>query len=142
MRPRRAHVPLLCAQLLPMQLARSFAVRTESEVLRYLANAQFLGLAGLWQKLCAGQLPARCDKAWYFATFCGVDAAEFERRALARLDESADVLGYLNGFVKPYDGAPLVARRLLRPGRYSARARAFIAHAPTLCSGAAQWSRR
>lgn len=28
------------AQLLPMQLARSFALRTESEVLRYLANAQ------------------------------------------------------------------------------------------------------
>ncbi|KAG8462644.1 hypothetical protein KFE25_004620 [Diacronema lutheri] len=89
--------------LLPMQLARSFAVRTKSEVLRYLANAQFLGLAGLWKKLCAGQLPARCDKAWYFATFCGVDGAEFERRALCELDEGADVLGYLNGFVKPYD---------------------------------------
>ncbi|KAG8462619.1 hypothetical protein KFE25_004595 [Diacronema lutheri] len=89
--------------LLPMQLARSFALRTKSEVLRYLANAQFLGLAGLWKKLCAGQLPARCNKAWYFATFCGIDGAEFERRALCELDESADVLGYLNGFVKPYD---------------------------------------
>ncbi|KAG8467505.1 hypothetical protein KFE25_000821 [Diacronema lutheri] len=89
--------------LLPMQLARSFAVRTESELLRYLANAQFLGLAGLWQKLCAGQLPARCDKAWYFATFCGIELAEFERRALGVLDERADILGYLNGFIKPYD---------------------------------------
>ncbi|KAG8462589.1 hypothetical protein KFE25_010414 [Diacronema lutheri] len=89
--------------LLPMQLARSFAVRTESEVLRYLANAQFLGLAGLWQKLCAGQLPARCDKAWYFATFCGIDGAEFARRELAELDETADILTHLNGFVKPYD---------------------------------------
>ncbi|KAG8470057.1 hypothetical protein KFE25_006512 [Diacronema lutheri] len=89
--------------LLPMQLARSFAVRTESEVLRYLANAQFLGLASLWQKLCNGQLPARCDKAWYFATFCGIEGAEFERRALGDLDERADILVYLNGFVKPYD---------------------------------------
>ncbi|KAG8465847.1 hypothetical protein KFE25_005417 [Diacronema lutheri] len=89
--------------LLPMQLARSFAMRTESEVMRYLANAQFLGLAGLWQKLCAGQLPARCDKAWYFATFCGVDGAHFERRELGEVDEDADILGHLNGFVKPYD---------------------------------------
>jgi len=97
------------AQLLPMQLARSFAVRTESEVLRYLANAQFLGLAGLWQKLCAGQLPARCDKAWYFATFCGIDGAEFARRELAELDETADILTHLNGFVKPYDGEATAA---------------------------------
>ena len=68
------------AQLLPMQLARSFAVRTKSEVLRYLANAQFLGLAGLWKKLCAGQLPARCDKAWYFATFAASMAPTLSAR--------------------------------------------------------------
>ena len=114
--PWRAPSPrAACEQLLPMQLARSFAVRTESELLRYLANAQFLGLAGLWQKLCAGQLPARCDKAWYFATFCGIELAEFERRALGVLDERADILGYLNGFIKPYDGAPL--RAVMRRSR-------------------------
>ena len=48
--------------MLEMQLARSFAERTNCEVLRYLADAQFLGLEGLWQKLCEGKLPPRCDK--------------------------------------------------------------------------------
>jgi hypothetical protein len=48
--------------LLPMQLARSFAERTDCPVMRYLADAQFLGLVGLWQKLCAGLLPPRCTK--------------------------------------------------------------------------------
>jgi len=122
--PTLWRVPSPCAvraQLLPMQLARSFAVRTESEMLRYLANAQFLGLAGLWQKLCTGQLPARCDKAWYFATFCGIDDAEFERRALGVLDERADILEYLNGFVKPYDGAP--SHAVARCSRPCGRAR-------------------
>lgn len=52
--------------LLPMQLANSFALRTECPVMRYLADAQSLGLRGLWSKLCAGQLPARCTKQWYF----------------------------------------------------------------------------
>jgi inosine-uridine nucleoside N-ribohydrolase len=33
--------------LLPMQLARSFAERTECPVMRYLADAQFFGLCGL-----------------------------------------------------------------------------------------------
>ncbi|KAG8461176.1 hypothetical protein KFE25_002365 [Diacronema lutheri] len=112
--------------LLPMQLARSFAVRTKSEVLRYLANAQFLGLAGLWQKLCAGQLPARCDKAWYFATFCGVDAAEFERKALCELDESADVLSCLNGFVKPYDVVAAMTVLPTTSGWFSADAEVVV----------------
>ena len=48
--------------MLPMQLARSFAERTSCPVLRYLAAAQFLGLEGLWQRLCAGKLPERCTK--------------------------------------------------------------------------------
>lgn len=58
----RAAVPML-----PMQLARSFADRTKCPLMCYLANAQFSGLEGLWAKLCAGKLPARCDKRWYFA---------------------------------------------------------------------------
>ena len=48
--------------MLPMQLARSFAERTSCPVLRYLSAAQFLGLEGLWQRLCAGKLPERCTK--------------------------------------------------------------------------------
>ena len=69
--------------------------------MRYLADAQFLGLVGLWQKLCAKQLPERCTKAWFFETFCGVSSVEFEQRNLAQLDASADILSHLNGFVKP-----------------------------------------
>lgn len=34
--------------------------------MRYLVNAQSLGLEGLWKKLCRGEMIARCDKAWYF----------------------------------------------------------------------------
>jgi hypothetical protein len=41
--------------------------------MRYLADAQVLGLKGLWQKLCEGELPARCTKqvrvASQFASF-------------------------------------------------------------------------
>lgn len=48
--------------LLPMQLAKSFATRTSCPVMRYLADAQSLGLEGLWVKLCEGRLPARCTK--------------------------------------------------------------------------------
>lgn len=40
----------------------SFAERGSSELLRYLANAQQRGLEGLWARLCAGELPARCTK--------------------------------------------------------------------------------
>lgn len=36
-------------------------------MMRYLADHQVLGLVGLWQKLCRGEmLIARCDKAWFF----------------------------------------------------------------------------
>lgn len=89
--------------LLPMQLANSFALRTECPVMCYLANAQSLGLIALWGKLCAGQLPARCTKQWYFETFCGIDATEFARLGFQHLAEGDDVGLHLNGFVKPYD---------------------------------------
>jgi len=95
--------------LLPMQLAKSFAERTTCPVMRYLANAQFLGLEGLWQKLCAGLLPARCTRLWYFETFCGVTAADDEsRQAIDALDETVDIRAHLNGFVKPYDVVALM----------------------------------
>ncbi|KAJ1636927.1 hypothetical protein T492DRAFT_860811 [Pavlovales sp. CCMP2436] len=80
--------------LLPMQLAHSFAERT---------NCPFLGLVGLWKKLCAGQLPARCSKQWFFETFCGEDAATFASRSRDALDERTDINTYLTGHVKPYD---------------------------------------
>lgn len=90
--------------MLPMQLARSFAERTKCPVMRYLAEAQFLGLQGLWQQLCARTLPPRCTKQWFFETFCGVGAAEFGARRLgASLDHTTAIVGHLNGFVKPYD---------------------------------------
>ncbi|KAJ1618479.1 hypothetical protein T492DRAFT_453841 [Pavlovales sp. CCMP2436] len=89
--------------LLPMQLARSFAERTNCPVMRYLADAQFFGLVGLWNKLCAGQLPARCSKQWFFETFCGEGADTFASRGREALDERTDINKYLSGHVKPYD---------------------------------------
>jgi hypothetical protein len=89
--------------LLPMQFARSFAERTDCPVMRYLADAQFLGLAGLWQKLCAGKLPPRCTKQWFFETFCGEDESQYESRGRAALDQRVDITAYLTGHVKPYD---------------------------------------
>lgn len=65
--------------------------------MHYLAAAQFKGLEGLWAKLCEGKLPARCDKAWFFATFCGVDARAFAEAGYAYLDASADIGSHLNG---------------------------------------------
>jgi hypothetical protein len=101
--------------MLPMQLARSFAERTSCPIMRYLADAQFLGLEGLWQKLCAGKLPARCSKQWYFETFCGVSAAEFAAQQLDALGADAPIVPRLNGYVKPYDVVALLAAL----GRYS-----------------------
>jgi hypothetical protein len=88
--------------VIPMQLARSFADRTDCPVMRYLADAQFLGLKGLWGRLCAGALPARCTKRWFFETFCGTDAEAFAARRLGDLDASVDIVPYLDGTVKPY----------------------------------------
>jgi len=88
---------------LPMQLARSFALRTECPVMTYLADAQFLGLTGLWQKLCAGLLPARCTKQWYFETFCNIPREDFERRNLDELGPDTQIVRYLHGEILPYD---------------------------------------
>ena len=59
----------------------------------------------LWGKVCAGGvLPPRCDRAWFFATFCGVGAAEFRERGHAALSAgNCDIAEHLNGAVKPYD---------------------------------------
>ncbi|KAJ1627227.1 hypothetical protein T492DRAFT_877045 [Pavlovales sp. CCMP2436] len=94
--------------LLPMQLARSFAERTNCPVIHYLADAQFLGLVGLWNKLCTGQLPARCSKQWFFETFCSEDAGTFASRDRDALDERTDINTYLTGHVKPYDVVALM----------------------------------
>mmetsp|Transcript_1839 Transcript_1839/g.4600 ORF Transcript_1839/g.4600 Transcript_1839/m.4600 type:complete len:996 (-) Transcript_1839:291-3278(-) len=93
----------LAVPLLPMQLARSFAESTNCPVMTYLANAQFLGLKGLWQKLCEGKLPARCNKQWYFETFCGINADHFAAKGYDTFGAEIDIAQYLNGFVKPYD---------------------------------------
>lgn len=58
--------------LLPMQLAKSFATRTGSPLLLYLANSQALGLIGLWRKVCAGELPPRCSKQVSRRTAAGI----------------------------------------------------------------------
>ncbi|KAG8463308.1 hypothetical protein KFE25_004819 [Diacronema lutheri] len=94
--------------MLPMQLARSFADRTHCPVMRYLAEAQYFGLEGLWRKLCAGKLPARCTKQWFFETFCGVAPADFEARGLDALGADVPISAHLNGFVKPYDVVSLM----------------------------------
>lgn len=98
----RHHVPMVVVSrnvvpLLPMQLAKSFAQRTRCPILSYLADAQFLGLQGLWTKVCRGQLPARCDRLWFFQTFCGIDEEAFEKKGLSKLQADDSVLEYLNG---------------------------------------------
>merc|ERR1711939_10421 len=44
----------------------------------YLYNAQTRGLVGLWQKVCRAELPSRCDRRWFFTSFCGLSAAEWD----------------------------------------------------------------
>ena len=113
--------------MLPMQLARSFAERTANPLLRYLASAQFLGLEGLWRKLCEGKLPARCSKQWYFETFCGVSEAQFARGRFDELGPGDRIRQHLDGYVKPY-GARARARAPDAQPRGAARTCA-IAHA-------------
>jgi hypothetical protein len=101
---------------IPMQLARSFAERTECPVMRYLADAQFLGLQGLWRKLCAGTMPARCTKQWYFETFCGVDAAAFAREGLDALGPDVDIVKpYVAPFAQPPSPSPRALTPILSP---------------------------
>lgn len=95
--------------MLSMQLARSFAERTSCSIMRYLANAQFLGLEGLWHKLCEGKLPVRCSKEWFFDTFCGINSEEFNERRLYLLGINDPIIPRLNGFVKPYDVIAVLA---------------------------------
>jgi len=94
---------------LPMHLAKFFADRSLSPVPRYLARAQDKGLLALWRKLCAGELPSRCTKEWFFQTFCGVDALTFRTKGLEALDADADIVQHLQGFVNPYDVVALMA---------------------------------
>jgi hypothetical protein len=98
---------------LPPGAPPSFAERTPCPVIHYLAQAQFPGLIGLWQKLCAGKLPARCDKQWFFATFCGVPEAKFNALGLeSELNGSTDILPHLNGCGRRFDDrAPLALPR-------------------------------
>lgn len=95
--------------------------------MRYLADAQFLGLQGLWRKLCDGHLPTRCTKQWFFETFCGVDENAFVAARFDHLPANADIARFLHGFVKPYDVIALMSvlphtRLLFPPHRADARA--------------------
>jgi hypothetical protein len=108
--------------LLPMHLARSFALRMpDNAVLAYLSRAQSLGLVGLWAKVCAGELPSRCTKQWFFATFCGVGAAEFEAQALCTLGAETSILPHLNGCARARARAQRDARHAASRARAQRR---------------------
>ena len=99
--------------LLPMQLAKSFAERTACPVLRYLADAQFLGLAGLWKKLCQGQLPARCTKQW-----CGAAYKPVSRLHTSQTVGRSIILLVGCQFsqrVREPDSQPVVSQSAIRP---------------------------
>ena len=53
--------------------------------------------------MCKKQLPERCSKEWYFATFCGVGKEEFVEKQYEELGEDTNILHHLRGHVKPYD---------------------------------------
>jgi len=72
-------------------------------IMSYLYNAQTRGLIGLWSKVCRGSLPSRCNKRWFFTSFCGVTGAEFDSKSLRDLDEGDDIEPWLQGTIKPYD---------------------------------------
>ena len=76
--------------------------------MHYLNDSQVRGLEGLWQRLCDGKLPARCTKAWFFETFCGIGHDAFNAARHEELDARADIGAHLNGFVKPYDVVALM----------------------------------
>ena len=89
---------------LPMDMVRNFAAKNPSNpIFQYLARSQQEGLVGLWDKLCNGELPKRCDKSWYMRTFCGYRGDSFSQKELQKLDVSTDIAKYLNGSIKPYD---------------------------------------
>mmetsp|Transcript_23604 Transcript_23604/g.79302 ORF Transcript_23604/g.79302 Transcript_23604/m.79302 type:complete len:1055 (-) Transcript_23604:26-3190(-) len=107
---------------LPMQLARSFAERTPCPVMHYLADAQFKGLEGLWRRLCAGELPARCTKTWYAETFCGKEPGSEEARAFEDLSSDTPIGCRLDGHVKPYDVLALMTALPLTAPLFAAAA--------------------
>lgn len=107
---------------IPMQLARSFALKHESPVMSYLANAQFLGLKGLWQKLCAGELPARCTKLWYAETFCGLTADTYEATGFDAMGPDVNIVSFLDGSIKPYDVVALMTVLPLTQDLFTKRA--------------------
>ena len=103
--------------MLPMALANRFAAEHHSPMMNYLRDCQQLGLVDLWGKVCAGGvLPPRCDREWFFATFCGVGSAEFCAK-YADEGASCHIADFLNGCVKPYD---VVAFMTLLPEQASA----------------------
>ena len=77
-----------------------------SPLMEYVSNAQLLGLKGLWQRLCAGMLPPRCTKRWFFQTFCSTACAAVDFDAL---DTADDISHLLDGSVKPYDVVAVLA---------------------------------
>jgi len=95
-------------------------------VMAYLYDAQKLGLVGLWTNVCAAEdywaaaakkknnkdatgdpaapkLPRRCDRRWFFTTFCGVSGDEFDAKGLATMGGDEDIEPWLRGTIKPYD---------------------------------------
>lgn len=95
--------------LVPMEIEHIALRESRDAMLGYLYDAQILGLQGLWRNLCAGKLPARCDKWWFFKTFCDVDGMVFKEQCLEELDASADIRVCLRGSVKPYDVVAVMA---------------------------------
>jgi hypothetical protein len=69
--------------LLPMRVTSIIADRTACPVLRYVADAQRASLAALWQRLHAGELPARCDMQVRGAAGAGVGGRGMRARARA-----------------------------------------------------------
>jgi len=120
---------------LRMSLAKGFADRNPDDVMmRYLCAAQVEGLVGLWGRVHAsaeareaarragmdeheaptGTLPARCNKKWFYQTFCGVTASEYDKYQTELDQETEATIGQrLEGTVRPYD---VVALMTLLPG--------------------------
>lgn len=90
----------------PMILVEDLHRNTGHPLMKYLYDAQTLGLVGLWGKVCRQLLPARCTKEWYFTTFCGTTREEYEEHYQSQCEanpEEIDIVQYLRGTVKPYD---------------------------------------
>lgn len=120
-----------------MSLAEEFADdHRDNVVMRYLYDAQKLGLVGLWGAVCAKTLPPRCSKEWYFTTFCGVSKVEWEGKRgqqLERLGAATDIAPMLQGTVKPYDVVAFMsllpdARRIFDFDRAAKRVNGTVHH--------------